>query len=221
MGLVVDFIILLVIVIFAVWGQKKGLTGVFFKIVNFFLSLIIVFIIYKPVANFVMDKTAIDEALSSRIQEILMNTELSQGEFINEDSTQMSKVAVQTINKVAKDAIDNNKGQIVEYVSAKIAKFIISGITLILILMASKFALGFIKSITEFVAKLPLLNTFNESGGLIYGFLKGIFIVYIVLAVLSITSPLTSKWKVIEAINESKVGARMYDNNIILKFISK
>ena len=62
---------------------------------------------------------------------------------------------------------------------------------------------------------------FNKSGGLIYGVIKGFLTIYVILAVFSMISPLISEWGIISAIQDSTLGNKMYNNNIILNLIIK
>ena len=83
-------------------------------------------------------------------------------------------------------------------------------------MVASSFFLLFIRFAAELIANLPVIRLFNKSGGLIYGVLKGFFIVYLLLAVFSLISPIIYEYGVIQAIQDSALGSGMYDNNLIL-----
>ena len=62
---------------------------------------------------------------------------------------------------------------------------------------------------------------FNKSGGLIYGIIKGFLVIYAIFAILSVISPLISSWGVINAIEDSSLGSKMYNNNFILNILIK
>jgi hypothetical protein len=57
---------------------------------------------------------------------------------------------------------------------------------------------------------------FNKSGGLIYGILKGFFMIYLILAVFSLISPIIYEYGIIQSILDSSLGSNMYNNNLIL-----
>ena len=92
---------------------------------------------------------------------------------------------------------------------------------MILIFVVAKFGLLFVRIVADLLASLPIINTFNKSGGLIYGPLKGLLIVYVILAVFSILSPIISSWGVISSISDSLIGSKMYNHNVIINLISK
>ena len=60
-----------------------------------------------------------------------------------------------------------------------------------------------------------------KTGGLIYGVIKGFLLVYLILAILSVISPLVSSWGIMNAVEDSYLGSTMYNNNIILNLIIK
>lgn len=218
-SILVDGVIILIIGAFTYWGHHKGFVYALSKLLNFFFSLIIIFFIYKPITNVVIKKSQADELLSQKISTMLMKTDIENGNIINEESTNMSKGIIKVINSLLKDAILDAKGSIVGYISNKLAYIIISILVIIALVMAMKFGLRLVTGIAEFLAKLPIIRIFNRWGGLLYGLLKGFFVVYILLAIISIISPLIADMKVLDAIKNSVFVSKMYDNNLLLKII--
>lgn len=92
---------------------------------------------------------------------------------------------------------------------------------MLILLIISRFFLLFIRFAAELIANLPFIKLFNKSGGLIYGLIKGFLVIYLILAVFSIISPLISSWGIIDAIQDSTLGSKMYNNNIIVNIITK
>ena len=62
-GILVDLIIISIIISSIYWGYRRGLVAVIFKVLVFIISLLIVFLLYKPVSNWLMANTQIDEQL--------------------------------------------------------------------------------------------------------------------------------------------------------------
>ena len=108
-GLIVDLVIILTLVTSAAIGYKKGLTSIIFKLIIFLASLIIAFLIYKPVANFIMDKTGIDEWLTGKIATTLDGTSISEGKLLDVEQSNISKNVVELINKFVREALNETK----------------------------------------------------------------------------------------------------------------
>lgn len=220
-GILVDLVIISVIISSIYWGYRRGLVAAIFKILVFIISLLIVFLLYKPVSNSIMANTQIDEKLASLIQSNLEGTTLADGNLLEPSESNFSVAVVNMINDFVKEALQKNVSNAVGYVSVELSHFMIRVGTMLLLLIISRFFLLFIRFAAELIANLPFIKLFNKSGGLIYGVIKGFLVVYLILAVFSIISPLISSWGIIDAIQDSTLGSKMYNNNIIVNIITK
>ena len=222
-GVLVDLVIISIIISNTFWGYRRGLVGVMFKILVFIVSLIIMFVLYKPMSNAIISKTQIDEWLAEKIAQNIQGTTLADGELLeyNEETTAMSEGVVNVLNSFVSEALDKSVTNVVEYVSTNIAVGMIRIGSMLILLMLSRFLLLFIRFAAELVGSLPIIKTFNISGGLIYGILKGFLTVYIILAVFAVASPIIQNWGVIDSIQDSTLGSKMYNNNVITNIIFK
>lgn len=222
-GVLADLVIISIIASHAFWGYRRGLVGVVFKILTFLISILIMFVLYKPVSNTVMEHTKLDEWLSTKIAENIQGTGLENGNFAeyNSSNSNISKAVVRELNSFVKDALKKSESNVVGYVSRNIAIQMIRVGTMMCLFIVSRFFLLFIRFLAEILANLPIIRMFNRSGGLIYGVIKGFLVVYVILGIFSIASPFISNWGVLDAIQDSTLGNKMYNDNVIIKFISK
>ena len=221
-GLIVDLIIISAIISSTYLGYRKGLVGVIFKIFVFIVSLIIVFMLYKPVSNAIINNTQIDDKIATSIYNSLSNTSLANNESLSTSNTNLSEGVVNLINSLLSDAISKAKdGETLIYISTELSYAIIRFASMILIFVVAKILLFVVRFAAEILASLPIISTFNRSGGFLYGLLKGLLIVYVILAVFSLISPVINSWGIISSIDNSFIGSKMYNNNIIINLISK
>ena len=82
-------------------------------------------------------------------------------------------------------------------------------------LLIIKIALRFITALADLVAKLPILKQFNKLGGIIYGALRGILIIYVALLLISFFGEINPENIVHKEIEQSFIGKEMYNKNII------
>lgn len=218
-GILVDLVIISMIISNAFWGYRRGLVAVVFKILTFLISIVIMFVLYKPVSNSIINNTTIDEKLAGSIYSNLMGTTLEDGQLLDVSQSNVSKGVAELINSFITEALNQAKSNAVEYASEQIAYMMIRVGTMLLLFIISRFLLLFIRFAAELIANLPIIKMFNKSGGLIYGIIKGFLMAYSILAILSVFSPLISDFGIIKAIQDSTLGSSMYDNNIILKII--
>lgn len=220
-GILVDLVIISIIISSIYWGYRRGLVAVVFKVLVFIISLLIVFLLYKPVSNSIMANTQIDEKLAALIESNLAGTTLADGNLLEPSESNFSAAVVEMINDFVKEALQKNVSNAVMYVSVELSHFMIRVGTMLILLILSRFFLLFIRFAAELIANLPFIKLFNKSGGLIYGVIKGFFVVYLILAVFSVISPLISSWGIIDAVQDSTLGKKMYNNNIIVNIITK
>ena len=222
-GVLVDLVIISIIISNTFWGYRRGLVGVMFKLLVFIVSLIIMFILYKPMSNAIISKTQLDEWLAEKIAQNIEGTTLADGELLeyNEETTAMSEGVVNILNSFVSEALDKSVSNVVEYVSTNIAVGMIRIGSMIILLILSRFILLFIRFAAELIGNLPFVRMFNKSGGLVYGILKGFLTTYIILAVFAVASPLIQDWGVIDSIQDSTFRSKMYNNNIITNIVLK
>lgn len=218
-GILVDLVIISILISNSYWGYRRGLVSVIFKVLVFVLSLLIVFLLYKPVSNSIINNTQLDEVLSNAIRSNLEGTTLNDGALLEPTESNFSAAVVEMINSFVTEALELAEVDPVGYVSIQLAHFMIRVGTMLLLFMVSRFFLLFIRFAAELLGNLPIIKLFNKSGGLIYGIVKGILTVYLILAVFSVISPFISSWGIISAIEDSTLGNKMYNDNIIINFI--
>ena len=85
---------------------------------------------------------------------------------------------------------------------------------MIVLFIVVKIALRFITALADAIAKLPIINQLNKTGGIIYGILRGVLIVYVALFILKIPGQINPNHIVNTSINQSFMGKTMYENNI-------
>ncbi len=211
MSIIVDIAILAIIVLCIIIGYVRGLTGSLIKIVSFVLSLIIAFVLFIPVSNLIINNTEIDENLESSIRNMIIQDEQ------NEDEN-MPEAITDYIGQKIDQAADDAKEAIVDSTARDVALTIVKAGTWIALFIIARILLIFLRFITSLIAKLPVIKQFDKLGGIIYGLIEGLIIVYFLLALISFISPMLNG-TLANAIDESFVGSMMYNNNLLLKII--
>lgn len=200
----VDLILIAFIALCTFSGYRKGLIKVAFGLVSFILAIIISVILYKPVSSFIINYTPIDDNIEAAVTERLDSSETTDEEIDNFVANYFSNI------KNASTAV----------IADTISKTIINISCMIIVFIVAKIVLLLFKFIGDLISKLPLIKQVNNIGGFLYGLLKGLVIIYILLALISILSPLVNLNELINIINKSIIANIMYNNNIILILFS-
>ena len=207
MTLLIDLIIIGIIILFTFIGYKRGLVKIAFSLCTFIIALVISLILYRPVSTLIIDNTEIDEKIENTIIENILPEGLAKT-----DKVELEGDVYHALLKEGKYSIEG----IAETFSTKI----IETIVLLLIFILAKIVLRFVTILADLIAKLPLLNTFNHLGGIIFGFLQGCLIILVTFCLISLFAPMIDEG-FIDNINNSKLGSIIYQHNILLNFIAK
>lgn len=211
MGILMDLIIIAILVLSIIMGYKKGLINVVFNIFAFFIALIATIILYRPVANIIINNTEIDDKIKSAI--INNATEEKQSEE-SSSNTGMQKY----IEDAIKNTADEAKSQVIETVAKTVSIRAVEILTSIILFIVIRAVLIVLKVFTQAIANLPLIKQFNELGGVVYGIAKGLIIVYIILTIMYFVVSINGKGNISEAINNSYITKILYNNNIIVNY---
>ena len=205
MWIIFDAAVVAIIALSTFIGYKQGLVKSAIKILSFFIAIIVALALYKPVSAIIIKVTPIDDNIKSVIIEKIT----PEGIEPNQEVEIQENVALKIL-----DGATNTIEQIADTFAIKL----IETITILLIYIIVKIALKFVTALTDLITKLPLLKQVNKAGGIIYGLIKGIVLVYTILAIVYLASPLLSK-TVSDNLNKSIVTKTLYNNNIILNII--
>ena len=161
---------------------------------------------YNPVANAVKDNTQIDENIKSTIVETFGQQEQTQEENMPKDlvqniSSEIENATSEAVNNTAQSISDT-----IINIGAGIVIFIVARLLLIIVSIFAKQ-----------IVKLPIIGLVDKVGGIAYGTVEGIVIIYIVLGLISLSSLIWVDNAVVTAITNSGIGSFLYNNNIILK----
>lgn len=208
MGIVIDLIVLAIFIFSVIMGYKKGLVNVIFNVFAFVLALIITFVLYKPITNLVINNTQIDESITQTI--------IDKG-TINIDETKQEGNFEAYIGNYAIETANNT----VESLAKTIAQNAVSVIVMIALFAISRIIVILLKFLFNSIAELPLIKQFNKAGGLVYGILRGIIIIYVILAVMFFIVSVNNNVTITNMINSSIITKILYTNNIIVNIIFK
>lgn len=205
MAIAIDLIIVAIILLFTFLGYKRGLVKLAISLCTFFIAFIVALVFYKPITNVVIENTNIDEKIESTITKNILPEGVSETEKVDLSDDLPSVILKSSENTV-------------KSIAESFSNTIIGTACFLIIFIGVKIVLKFVTVLADLIAKLPILKQFNKLGGTIYGILEGVFIVFVVFAIVSMVAPLLDA-SILDGINSSYIGSILYNNNIILKFI--
>ena len=219
MGIVLDVIILSVLALSIIFGYRKGLIGVAFNLCAFLVALIITWILYIPITNLVINNTQIDDGIRNTIIEKGVIKEKVENEKTEEKIEENDNVVNQYIQKYVTEPATNTANNVVEETAKVVSEKVVAIGVAIGLFIVVRIGLILLKFVVEAIAKLPVIKQFNKAGGLIYGAVRGMFIIYIFLAILFFIMSINNSGMIANMINSSIISKMLYENNLILNII--
>jgi len=214
-AIVLDILIVLILVINIFIGYKKGLIKLAVSLVAVLISVIITLVLYKPISNLIINNTEIDEKIESSIIESATSKQEDTENLERDTEKEYNEI----VEKYLQDAVIETKDNIVESAAGTLSVKIINIVSMIMIFIVARLILILLIFVADTIAKLPILKQFNEIGGIAYGAIKGLIIIYVLLAILFFIVYMTNNTQISEIINQTFITKVMYNKNLILNII--
>lgn len=216
MGILIDLVVVAILILNIIIGYKKGLVNAIFNICAFLIAIAATFILYKPVSNIIINNTDIEQ----KIKEVIINNNTNEENIENtqnQDSSEKTTIQ-QYIDNAIKGVEETAKEETTELVANAIASKGVQILTWIVLFVGIRIVLTILKFLIKGISELPIIKQFNQVGGLAYGVLKGLIIIYLLLTVMFLVISINGNGEIADAINDSHITKFLYDNNIIVNY---
>ncbi len=135
----------------------------------------------------------------------------------------ITNIVINTTNideNIEQQIIEKSKtNEIAEQIAPEVAQDlsynVIRAVVMIALYILAKIALRFVTALADLIAKLPILNQFNKAGGLIYGAIRGLLIIYVALLIVNFAGQVNPQNTVNSEVQKSFIAKEMYNKNII------
>ena len=132
--MIVDIIIILIFVSSIVIAYVKGLSSVIYQLASWIITIILIFVLCRPITNVIIDNTTLDENISEKIQinlEDNFGENLEEGTSISEEDSNISNSVIDLINGYISEANEKGTENIAKYVSDEISYIAVSAIVIL------------------------------------------------------------------------------------------
>ena len=218
--MIVDLVIIGIIALFTFLGYKKGLMKVAFKLISLVLAIVIAIMLHGPVSSFIINNTGLYEQVKTVVAQNIDPERFNENKETETKEENLTEEAwTNYLQKSIQETANNTKNSVEDVAVEKISTTIINVAILIIIFILVRIILSVLNLIIDIISKLPVIKQCDKLGGVIYGVLEGVLIVYILLALCLIMASFIQETGIIQAINNSFIGKMLYENNILLKLI--
>ena len=229
----VDYGVLAIIGMYAIYGLSKGLVRSVFKLVSFIIAGFLSMQFY-PVVSQILTKTFHLDTMLAKIIGKNLETMFKSGQLSNTAAQSANHtptpgdintlISSWSLPKSFETSLTNNlaiqanhfAGNLIDSVSKNITTNLINIISMLVVFAAASIVLICISTLLDGIASLPILSQINHAGGIIFGAFEGLVVVYIVFAILTIFASIQSMKGLFEGINASTIAKGLYNNNLLL-----
>lgn len=211
LGIIFDIILVAIIALNVFICYRKGLVKLAVGLIAVIVAIIVSVVLYKPVSNIIIENTEIDENIENTIIE---NFSAETDEEEDTDNGFMKYM-----EKYVNDSINKTRNQIVLEASNVIATKVINICVFLGIFIVARIVLILLTFIADIIMSLPILKQFNKAGGIIYGLIKALLIIYVILAIIFFIIYVSGNTTLSNAISSSYITKFFYNNNLLLNLI--
>ncbi len=204
-----DGVIVIILIFTIVQGYRHGFIHTFIHTVGWFLAVVLGFVWYPHVIEFLKEKTGFYNPIHKLI-----------AERIAENAGATTEAAMTSIPEVIRDlldkAIDSATNTIALSLSDSVTALIFNIIGFLAIAIAIKLVLLCLTLLFSKEKNEGFIGGIDGLLGLLAGALKGIILIYILLALMVPITSLSGSSSLMNELNGSVLGSYLYDNNLIL-----
>ena len=212
MGIIFDVIIIAIIALNIFICYRKGLVRLAIGLIAVLGALILAMILYRPISNAIIKNTEIDEKIENAIIEKFSAE--------TEGNAEVRYVGIiDYLEKYVDNAVNKTQNEIVYESAGTMAIKFINVAVLLIIFLIVRILLQLLTFISDMITSLPILKQFNEAGGVIYGAVKALIIIYALLAIVFFVIYATGNTTISDAIANSFITKFFYNHNILLDIL--
>lgn len=211
-GIIFDIILVAIIALNIFICYRKGLVKLAVGLIAVLAAIIISIVLYKPVSNIIIENTEFDEKIENTIIE---NFSVE----VEEQQEETDKGFMKYMEKYVNDSVNKTRNQIVLEASNVIATKVINICAFLGIFIIARLVLILLTFVADIIMSLPILKQFNKAGGIIYGLIKALLIIYVILAIIFFIIYISGNTTLSNAISSSYITKFFYNNNLLLNLI--
>jgi len=220
-----DFIIVIFLIGNVLEGMHKGLIFSIFNLAGFILAGYIAKLYYPIVAAFISNNpgmfTKIKNLVTERVAMLIERSSNPKdiGSILEVfELPQGAKEGIEYSSQLQAPTGDiaNSAGN---YITEALTTTFVNVISILIVFIIARIIITLMINVLDNVAKLPVLNQFNKSAGLVFGLIKGVLIIYLIFAIISPIISIFPDSFIALGTSNSFLGSYFYSNNIIIYYL--
>lgn len=214
----IDLILLILMAISTYFGYKKGFLKTITGVISIVLSLVLAVALYPQMESFIKT-TPVYESVYKNVEEHIAPPDT--------ESNKISDYGAGTLNlprnflKQMQEEATNTQENIADTIAVTTANSAVKIVSMLLVFLLARLLIFVIVTIAGLIKKLPLIGWSDRLLGILFGFIRGFLLVYLLLAIITVSAQFNSDNFAAKAVKQSEFAKIMYNNNVFLDFIYK
>lgn len=200
-----DVLLVSVFVLSTAVGYRRGFVQTFLHTAGWLLSLVLSFAWYPKVAEFLREKTDYDDSIHQAI-----------AKRIAEQSETATNSLFEELPSVISPIWDRAEETLISNLTEGLSGFVLQLISFLLVAFAIRLVFGLLSSLFSKKNHEGFIGFADGFLGLVAGSLKGIVLIYFILALMVPLIGLSSGDVLQSALEKSQLAKSLYDNNLLL-----
>ena len=196
----VDYVIIAILALGFISGLRRGFIRTVSSIICLIISIMVAKTYYKTVTVFLVENTAIEEKIAG---------------FLAEKAFVKNMLAV----PMGESAVFSVSNSFVGDLNLFVTILIINALSMLIIFMAARFALGIAEGALCSVVKMPGLKEINSMGGAVIGLVKNVIVIMLVFTIITPISAFKFFSAIANGIEQSMLAGYFNNYNFILGWI--
>lgn len=219
-----DIAIVIFMLYIVIMGYIHGFVRSLFNLLGYVVAAIATHYYYQVVKKMLVDLTTLDDKLTefvkNRLQE--MGAQSAQSTVTVSDLNAMNQLPLPAeIKEEIQSFLTNTATSVSSNIATVVSDLVMSFIAIVGLFVIILLVVKIVAAIFDVISKLPVLNTFNKAGGVLFGLLKG-YIILSLIFVIAISFLSLGAHPQVESLLDTSVIAPVFINyNILLMWFSQ
>ncbi len=202
-----DFIVIAIIAIFAIFGYKRGFLRSVVGMLSLIASIALAWMLY-PVVTDLFTSLGLSNIVFEEIQNV-MSSHIGSTEQIS------------ALPQFMRAAASAGSAEIIASTAAALTETVMNIISFIAVLIIARIIIWIAQKLLIAVSKIPLIGFVNKLAGLLLGAVQGLLITFILFSIIYAIVPMSDNSSLYSSIENSVIAGKVYDANPIINiFVS-
>ena len=202
-----DFIVVAIIAIFAVFGYKRGFLRSVVGILSLIASIALAWMLY-PIVTDLFTSLGFRNVVFEEIQNV-MSSHIGNSEQIA------------ALPQFMREAAGAGSAEVIASTAAALTETVMNIISFIAVLIIARIIIWIAQKLLIAVSKMPLISLVNKLAGLVLGVAQGLLITFILFSLIYAIVPMSDNSSLYSSIENSVIAGKIYDANPIINiFVS-